>query len=157
MTVHATVQCSGVGLSFLHYWPVLNFTGQTLEQEYFEHFQYLFRLYKERLGPGQNNALILCECLSKDISRAIFSSYGDKMKNLTEEQLLKAMSTTCVTKWTLQPQVSELYSKCLASQCRTSLRPWRQCSMKVKCLKSKCILKSCWKNKSRDDYWLGST
>ena len=30
--------------------------GQTQEQEDYEHFQYLFSLYKDRLGPGQNKS-----------------------------------------------------------------------------------------------------
>ena len=70
--------------------PVLDFTGQTPEQEDYEHFQYLFSLYKDRLGLGLNNALLLCECLAMGISRAIFRSYGDEMKNLTKDQLFRA-------------------------------------------------------------------
>ena len=124
--------------------PVLNFTGQTLEQEDFEHFRYLFGLYKDRLGPSQNNALLLRECLATDISRAIFSSYGDEMKNLTEEQLLKAISTTCVTKQTLQARVSELYK--IKQESAQPVQAFlaalkmkaRQCNMKVKCSKVGC-------------------
>ena len=47
--------------------PVLDFTGQTLEQEDYEHFQYLFSLYKDRLGPGLNSALLLRECLARRV------------------------------------------------------------------------------------------
>ena len=67
---------------------MLAFTGQTLKQEDFEHFLNLFGLYKDRLGPDQNNALLLRECLATDISRAIFSSHGEEMKKLSEEQLI---------------------------------------------------------------------
>ena len=124
--------------------PILNFTGQTLEQEDFDHFQYLFGLYKDRLGPDQNNALLLRECLSTDISRAIFSSYGDEMKNLTEDQLLQAISTACVTKQTLQARVSELYkikqesSQPVQSFLAALKMKARQCNMKVKCSKVGC-------------------
>ena len=63
--------------------PVLSFTGSTLEQEEYEHFLYQFEIYKDRLGGGQDSALLLRECLATDISRTIFSSYGNRMKNLT--------------------------------------------------------------------------
>ena len=124
--------------------PVLDFTGQTLEQEDYEHFQYLFSLYKDRLGPDLNSALLLRECLATGISRAIFSSYGDEMKNLTEEQLFRAISTTCVTKQTLQARVSELYK--IKQESGQSVQNFlaalkmkaRQCSMKVKCSRLNC-------------------
>ena len=63
--------------------PILSFTGQTLEQEEFDHFWYQFELYKD--------------------------SNGNEIQNLSEEQLLLAISTCCVTKQTLQTRVSELY------------------------------------------------
>ena len=34
--------------------PSLTFTGQSLEQEDFEHFQYQFDIYKSRLGGNQD-------------------------------------------------------------------------------------------------------
>ena len=34
--------------------PILSFTGQTLEQEEFDHFRYQFELYKDRLGGAQD-------------------------------------------------------------------------------------------------------
>ena len=75
---------------------ILSFTGQTLEQEEFDHFRYQFELYKDRLGGAQDGALLLRECLAMDISRTIFRSHGNKMQNLSEEQLLLAISTCCV-------------------------------------------------------------
>jgi len=44
-----------------------------------------------------------------DVSRTIFSSHGNGMQNLSEEQLLLAISTCCVTKQTLRARVGELY------------------------------------------------
>jgi len=75
---------------------ILSFTGQTLEQEEFDHFRYQFELYKDRLGGAQDGALLLRECLAMDVSRTIFSSHGNGMQNLSEEQLLLAISTCCV-------------------------------------------------------------
>ena len=85
--------------------PLLSFTGQTLEQEEFDHFRYQFELYKDRLGGAQDGALLLRECLAMDDSRTIFSSHGDGMQNLSEEQLLLAISTCCVIKQTLKARV----------------------------------------------------
>ena len=82
--------------------PILTFTGTSLEQEEYEHFLYQFELYKDRLGGNQNGALLLRECLATDISRTIFSSYGNTMKDLTEGQLQQAILTCCVSKQTIQ-------------------------------------------------------
>ena len=89
--------------------PALTFTGTTLEQEEYEHFLYQFELYKDRLGGGQDGALLLRECLATDVSRAIFSSYGKEMKNLTESQLQQTILTCCVSKQTIQARINELY------------------------------------------------
>ena len=78
--------------------PVLTFTGSTLEQEEYDHFLYKFELYKDRLGGDQDNALLLRECLATDISRTIFSSHGNGMKNLSEAELQQAIVTCCVSK-----------------------------------------------------------
>ena len=66
-----------------------------MKPEDFEHFQYLFGLYKYRLGPDLNGALLLRECLAMDtdISRPI---YGEEMEEPTEDQLVRAISTACV-------------------------------------------------------------
>ena len=123
---------------------MLDFTGQTPEQEDYEHFQYLFSLYKDRLGLGLNNALLLGECLAMVISRAIVRSYGDEMKNQTKDQLFRAISTTCVTKQTLQARDSELYKikqeSCQSVQNFLAALKWkaRLCSMRVKCSRLTC-------------------
>ena len=89
--------------------PILTFTGTSLEQEEYDHFLYQFELYKDRLGGSQNGALLLRECLATDISRTIFSSYGNTMKDLTEVQLQQAILTCCVSKQTIQARINELY------------------------------------------------
>ena len=124
--------------------PILSFTGQTLEQEEFDHFRYQFELYKDRLGGAQDGALLLRECLAMDVSRTIFSSHGNGMQNLSEEQLLLAISTCCVTKQTLQARVSELYKikqdsgQTVQSFLAALKMKERQCDMKVKCTKTEC-------------------
>ena len=39
--------------------PILNLSGQALEQEDYEHFMYMFDQYKSRLGEGQDGATLL--------------------------------------------------------------------------------------------------
>ena len=99
---HATPQAERVKR------PSLTFTGQSLEQEDFEHFQYQFDIYKSRLGGNQDSGTLLRECLASDVSRAIFSNHGSSMKSMTEKELLDAISTCCVTKQTLQARIAEL-------------------------------------------------
>ena len=124
--------------------PILSFTGQTLEQEEFDHFRYQFELYKDRLGGAQDGALLLRECLVMNVSRTIFSSHGNGIQNLSEEQLLLSISTCCVTKQTLQARVSELYK--IKQDSRQTVQSFlaalkmkaRQFDMKVKCMKTEC-------------------
>ena len=49
--------------------PLLNLTGQALEQEDYDHFLYMFEQYKNRLGQGQDGSTLLRECLGTDVSR----------------------------------------------------------------------------------------
>ena len=124
--------------------PVLTFTGATLEQEEFDHFLYQFELYKDRLGEGQDGALLLRECLATDISRTVFSSYGGKMKSLTETQLRQAISTCCVSKQTIQARINELYKvkqdsgQTVQSFLAALKMKGRQCNLKIECSKSGC-------------------
>ena len=124
--------------------PVLTFTGATLEQEEYDHFLYQFELYKDRLGEGQDGALLLRECLATDISRTVFSSYGGKMKSLTEAQLRQAISTCCVSKQTIQARINELYKvkqdsgQTVQSFLAALKMKGRQCNLKIECSKSGC-------------------
>jgi hypothetical protein len=44
--------------------PILTLTGQSITQDEYEHFLYLFSQYKTRLGPGHDSAILLRECLA---------------------------------------------------------------------------------------------
>jgi hypothetical protein len=56
--------------------PVLNLSGQALEQEDYEHFLYMFDQYKNRLGQEQDGAMLLRECLGTDVSKILYSNFG---------------------------------------------------------------------------------
>ena len=124
--------------------PVLTFTGSVLEEEEYEHFLYQFELYKDRLGNDQDGALLLRECLATDVSRTIFSSYGNKMKNLTEIQLKQAISTCCVSKQTVQARINELWKvkqdsgQTVQSFLAALKMKGRQCNLKIACSKLDC-------------------
>ena len=128
--------------------PSLTFTGRSLEQEDFEHFQYQFDIYKSRLGGNQDSGTLLRECLASDVSRAIFSNHGSSMKSMTEKELLDAISTCCVTKQTLQARIAELYrlKQDVGQKVQTYLATLklkaRQCEMKIK-TKVKCTEPTC--------------
>ena len=124
--------------------PVLTFTGSVLEEEEYEHFLYQFELYKDRLGNDQDGALLLRECFATDVSRTIFSSYGNKMKNLTEIQLKQAISTCCVSKQTVQARINELWKvkqdsgQTVQSFLAALKLKGRQCNLKITCSKLGC-------------------
>ena len=61
--------------------PVLTLTGQSITQDEFEHFLYLFSQYKGHLGTGHNTATLLRECLAEDVSKVLFSSHGSLEAN----------------------------------------------------------------------------
>ena len=124
--------------------PILTFTGTSLEQEEYDHFLYQFELYKDRLGGSQNGALLLPECLATDISRTIFSSYGNTMKDLTEVQLQQAILTCCVSKQTIQARINELYKvkqdsgQTVQNFLAALKMKGRQCNLRIKCSKVGC-------------------
>ena len=88
--------------------PSLGLRGQSIEEEEFEHFKYLYEQYKERLGIPGDSAL-LRECLAEEVSKMLFSYTGSDIKNLTEAQLLQHISTCCVTQQTIQARTVELH------------------------------------------------
>ena len=59
--------------------PVLTLTGQSITQDEFEHFLYLFSQYKDCLGAGHDTATLLRECLAEDVSKVLFSSHGSDL------------------------------------------------------------------------------
>ena len=82
--------------------PALTLSGQSIDQEDYDHFEYLFSQYKARLGDNVDNPSRLLECLAEDVSKMLFSSLGAEMTNMTEAQLFDSISASCMTKQTVQ-------------------------------------------------------
>ena len=89
--------------------PALTLSGQSIDQEDYDHFQHLFSQYKARLGDNMDNPNRLLECLAEDVSKMLFSSLGAEMTNMTEAQLFDSISASCVTKQTVQARMAELH------------------------------------------------
>ena len=54
--------------------PMLTLSGQSINQEDYDHFKYLYGQYKSRLGDTSDNPGRLRECLAEDVSKMLFSS-----------------------------------------------------------------------------------
>ena len=89
--------------------PALTLSGQSIDQEDYDHFRYLFSQYKARLGDNVDNPSRLLECLAEDVSKMLFSSLGAEMTNMTEAQLFDSISASCMTKQTVQARMAELH------------------------------------------------
>ena len=89
--------------------PVVTLTGQSITQDEFQHFLYLFSQYKGCLGTGHDTATLLRECLAEDVSKVLFSSHGSDLTKFNEEELTKIIITCCVTKQTDQARTTELH------------------------------------------------
>jgi hypothetical protein len=124
--------------------PILTFTGQSITQDDFEHFLYLFNQYKGRLGTGHNIAALLRECLAEDVSKALFSSYGNDLTKFNEQQLTKIIITCCVTQQTDQARTTELHriiqepGQPVQGFLANLKSKGRQCNMKLVCSSSNC-------------------
>ena len=53
---------------------MLTLSGQSINQEDYDHFKYLYGQYKSRLGDTSDNPSRLRECLAEDVSKMLFSS-----------------------------------------------------------------------------------
>ena len=67
--------------------PTLHLSGQTVEQEEYEHFIYLFGQYKARLKSVGDSSTLLRECLGEDVSRVLYSNFGTSLSTQTEVEL----------------------------------------------------------------------
>jgi hypothetical protein len=61
--------------------PTLTLSGQSIDQEEYEHFHYQLEQYKERLGDNTDNPASLLECLAPDMSKMLFSSLVPRSKS----------------------------------------------------------------------------
>ena len=128
--------------------PTIQMTGNTIDNSDYEHFEMLFKRYKERLGhdEGSNAAALLFECLSPEVSKILYDTCGDSLKNLTEVDLFSQIRLCCVSKKTRQASVMELFrTKQEAGQNIQSFlaslkAKARQCGFnkQVSCIKKDC-------------------
>ena len=88
--------------------PMLTLSGQSINQEDYDHFKYLYGQYKSRLGDTTDNPGRLRECLAEDVSKMLFSSLGAEITKLTEAELFDKIIASCVTKQTVQARMTEL-------------------------------------------------
>jgi hypothetical protein len=75
--------------------PSLTLSGQSIDQEEYNHLLYLFKQYKE--------------CLAPDVSKMLYSSLGTEIKNLSEQEIFENIIACCVTKQTVQARTTELH------------------------------------------------
>ena len=88
---------------------MLTLSGQSIDQEDYEHFKYLYSQCKSRLRDTTDNPSRLRECLADDVSKMLFSSLGTEITNLTEAKLFDKIIASCVTKQTVQARRTELH------------------------------------------------
>jgi hypothetical protein len=60
--------------------PSLTLSSQSIDQEEYDHFIYLFEQYKERLGDVTESPARLLECLAPDVSKMLYSSLGARSR-----------------------------------------------------------------------------
>ena len=86
--------------------PTFTLSGQSIDQEEYDHFLYLFEQYKERLGDIADSHARLLECLAPDLSKMLYSSLGAEIKNLSEQGIFENIIACCVTKQTVQARTT---------------------------------------------------
>jgi hypothetical protein len=124
--------------------PTLTLSGQSIDQEEYDHFHYLFGQYKERLGDIGDSPAKLLECLAPDVSKMLYSSLGAGLKNLDELNIFENIVACCVTKQTVQARTTELHrirqepGQPVQSFLATLKSKARQCEMKLTCANQTC-------------------
>ena len=96
--------------------PTLTLSGQSINQEEYNHFHFQFEQYKERLSNNVDNPARLLECLVPDVSKMLYSSLGAEIKNVMENII-----ACCLTKQTMQARTTES-GRSQASPYRASLQ-----------------------------------
>ena len=119
--------------------PILSLSGQSLEQEDYEHFMYMFAQYKNRVGKDEDGATLLRECLGTDISKILYSNFGNDLSKFSEEEIKNNIVKCCVTRQTAQARATELHrlKQDAAQSVHTFLASLkakaRQCDLKISC------------------------
>jgi hypothetical protein len=119
--------------------PVLHLSGQSVEQEEYDHFVYLFDQYKSRLKNVSDCGTLLRECLGEDVSRILYCIFGNTLSTQTEEQLKINITKHCVNQQTIQARATELHR--LKQEPGQNFQTFlaslkakaRQCEMKLDC------------------------
>ena len=89
--------------------PVLHLSGQSVEQEEYDHFVYLFDQYKGRLNSVGGTGTLLRERLGEDVSRILYCIFGTSLSTQTEEELKANITKHCVNLQTIQARGTELH------------------------------------------------
>ena len=119
--------------------PILSISCQSLEQEDYEHFLYMFKQYKNQGGKDEDGATMLHECLGTDVSEILFSNFGTDLSNFSEEEVKNNISKCCVTHQTAQARATELFRlkqeptqtvHIFLASLKAKARQWE---MKIKC------------------------
>ena len=127
--------------------PTLTLSGQSIEQEEYNHFHYQFEQYKERLRDNVDNPARLLECLTPEVSKMLYSSLGAKIKNLNEQGIFENIIPCCMTKQTVQARTTELHrirqesGQPVQSILANLKSKARQCNMKLTCSNQTCLTK----------------
>ena len=119
--------------------PILSLSGQSLEQEDYEHFMYMFEQYKNRVGKDEDGATLLRECLGTDVSKVLYSNFGADLSKFSEQEVKDNIVKCCVTRQTAQARATELHR--LKQEPAQSVHTFlaslkaksRQCDMKISC------------------------
>ena len=125
--------------------PLLNLTGQALEQEDYDHFLYMFEQYKARLGQDEDAATLLRECLGADVSKILYANVGEDLSKFTEVEIKDNIVKACVNKQTPQARSTELHrlrqepGQSVATFLATLKSKARQCDLKIECTKCKAM------------------
>jgi hypothetical protein len=119
-------------------------SGQCIDQEEYDHFNYQFEQYKERLSDNTDNPARLLNCLAPDMSKMLYSSLGAEIKNLMEQGIFENIITCCVTKQTVQARTIELHrisqepGQPVQSFLANLKSKARQCNMRLICNNLTC-------------------
>jgi hypothetical protein len=124
--------------------PSLTLSGQSIDQEEYDHFHYQFVQYKEWLVDDVDNLARLLECLAVDVSKMLYISLGAEIKNLTEKGIFENIIACCVTKQTVQTRTTELHrirqepGQPVQSFLTNLKSKARQCDMRLTCSNVAC-------------------
>ena len=99
----------------------------------------MFAQYKNRVGKDEDGVTLLRECLGTDISKILYSNFGNDLSKFSEQQIRDNIVKCCVTRQTAQARATELHrlKQDPAQSVHTFLASLkakaRQCDLKISC------------------------